>query len=351
MPHIETSHADAPGAAIGGLRPGDRSEPPRIAIIGAGVTGISCAEALRKAGLDATLYEKSRSQGGRLATRRNQAGDQFDHGAQYITSRTPQFGLWLDTLRVAGSAAVWEPRLGDAAKTTHHPWLVGSPGMNALMQPLAGALDIRLQSTISAVTRDGSGWQLVTAETALPASFDMVISTLPCPQAHALLDAEPALQAQLAPVTIAPCWALMISLDAALGVDFDARRFETGAIGWMARQASRPGAHGASNTWVVHASASWSADHLELSAEEVTAALLRELVSVTGHTLAHVSFAQAHRWRFGMTTHALGQPFLANADGTLFVAGDWCLGARVECAYESGVAVAQAVAERWKRLP
>jgi predicted NAD/FAD-dependent oxidoreductase len=47
-----------------------------------------------------------------------------------------------------------------------------------------------------------------------------------------------------------------------------------------------------------------------------------------------------------MTTQALGQPFLTNTDRSLFAGGDWCLGASVECAYRSGVAIAEAVSKR-----
>ena len=54
-------------------------------------------------------------------------------------------------------------------------------------------------------------------------------------------------------------------------------------------------------------------------------------------------WASAHRWRYAQTGQALEKPFASSQDGTLFVGGDWALGARVECAYESGVAMADAV--------
>src|SRR3546814_6562189 len=70
------------------------SEPPwrprghglmRVAIIGAGISGLACARRLRDAGLEATLFDKSRGIGGRLATRRANPGNPevaFDHGAR-----------------------------------------------------------------------------------------------------------------------------------------------------------------------------------------------------------------------------------------------------------------------------
>jgi len=329
---------------LGHDNPSSQHRTPRIAIIGAGMAGISCAQALRQAGQHSTLFEKSRGSGGRLATRRNEAGDHFDHGAQYLTSRTTDFSDWLGALQSQGSVATWEPQLADSASANHHPWMVGTPAMNALLKPLASALDIRTQTAINALQRDGRGWRLLTESGLLPDTFDFVISTVPCPQARALLAVDPALRAQLDAVTMAPCWALMITFGTPLAVDFDARRFDTGATAWLARQASRLGHMGNNHAWVLHASADWSADQLDLSPDEAAALLLRDLARVTGRSLPEVTFALAHRWRYALTTQPLGLPFLANADDTLFVAGDWCLGARVECAYQSGVAVAQAVA-------
>ena len=61
----------------------------KIGVIGAGISGLVCARALQKAGHEVTVLEKSRSLGGRCATRR--FGDHVvDHGVQYFTLRDPQ---------------------------------------------------------------------------------------------------------------------------------------------------------------------------------------------------------------------------------------------------------------------
>ena len=320
---------------------------PRIAIIGAGMAGISCASVLQQRGLPATLFEKSRGLGGRLATRRNEAGESFDHGAQYITTQSPEFSAFIDARHGEGAAATWQPRISDEAARHHHPWLVGTPGMNALLKPLARSLDIRLDATVTALRRQGRQWQLHTADSALPDLFDVVICTAPVAQTHKLLAVEPSLQKQLESVTMAPCWALMISFAAPLDVDFDARRFnDDDAAAWLARQGSRPGHVEGRNAWVMHASPRWSAEHLELTPEQAITVLQQHLSRVLGRELPANRFAQTHRWRYAMTVQPLGQPFLANAEQNLFAGGDWCLGARVECAYQSGVTIATAVAKK-----
>ncbi len=315
---------------------------PRIAIIGTGMAGISCAHALQQHNLAVTLFEKSRGIGGRLATRRTDGGDRFDHGAQYITTRSDEFSAFIDSLQNDGAAAEWQPRLSSDA-SAHHAWFVGTPGMSALLKPLARHLDIRLGATVSALERSGNGWQLRTADGALSEPYDVVISTAPPVQTRALFAVDPAMPRLLDAVSMAPCWTLMITFTAPLDVDFDARRFDEGAISWLARQASRPEHDGNPHAWVVHAGAEWSAEHLELTPDQAASVMQQELSRTIGRALPEVSFVQAHRWRYAMTTQPLGQPFLASADKSLFAGGDWCLGARVECAYQSGAAIAEAV--------
>jgi len=58
--------------------------PQHIAVVGAGMAGITCARTLQQAGHQVTVFEKSRGLGGRMATRDSAFGS-FDHGAQYFT--------------------------------------------------------------------------------------------------------------------------------------------------------------------------------------------------------------------------------------------------------------------------
>ena len=57
-----------------------------IAIIGTGIAGLSAAQALIAAGQNVELFDKSRGSGGRMASKRTDAGS-VDLGAQYFTAR------------------------------------------------------------------------------------------------------------------------------------------------------------------------------------------------------------------------------------------------------------------------
>ncbi|MEO1688899.1 MAG: FAD-dependent oxidoreductase [Pseudomonadota bacterium] len=301
-----------------------------IALLGAGLAGLTCARALADAGLSPIVFDKSRGLGGRLATRRAEGPDgaafAFDHGAQHLSPKTPEFAALLTALEQAGAAALWTPE-----DLPPKPRYVGLPGMSGLAKPLAAGLDIRPGREVAAVERLSDGWHLGFADGSLEGPFDALISTVPAPQAARLI---PGAAAALAPVVMAPCWTLMVVFETRPAELPDAAAGD-GPLAWIARNAGKPGRPDA-EAWVVQASAAWSREHLELDRETAASALLA-LLGETG-AAPRIDWAAAHRWRYARAETPLGRPF-AEADGAL-IGGDWALGDRAEHAFLSGRALA-----------
>ena len=67
----------------------------RIAIIGAGLCGLRCAEVLQTGGIEVQLFDKSRGVGGRLATRRHQHW-RFDHGCPSLHGEQGEWQQLID---------------------------------------------------------------------------------------------------------------------------------------------------------------------------------------------------------------------------------------------------------------
>ena len=63
----------------------------RIAIIGAGISGLTAGYELKKAGFDVTVYEKEALVGGRMSTRVIE-GFHFDIGADHLWDRPTATG-------------------------------------------------------------------------------------------------------------------------------------------------------------------------------------------------------------------------------------------------------------------
>ncbi len=324
--------------------PHSTSSKPRVAVIGAGVAGLAAAKALASRGISPTVFEKSRGLGGRVATRRMDEGLAFDHGAQYFTARGAGFREAIAAGLADGSLARWEPALAEGEHGSD--WFVGRPAMNSLVGSWQEGLDVRLASEISAVRRDGEGWRLETAAGDGPEPFDAVVSTAPAPQASRLFSSVGEVVDGLRYVRLAPCWSLMVVFAAPFDPGFDVRRADGDDVAWICRNAAKPGRGEGARGWVVHAGPDWSLRHLDLDGSDAASAIVAMLRLRLGRSTPAVERAVAHRWRYARTTAALGQPFLQASGGTALVGGDWTLGARVETAFESGHAMAEALADR-----
>ncbi len=340
-----------------------------IAIIGAGMAAVTCARTLVQAGHRVSVFEKSHTLGGRMATRTSPFGT-FDHGAQYFTVRDPRFVQALQT--TPGVCRPWSAntvqvldehgRVAAAAAPGREPHWVATPGMSALVrqwaQPLVDAHRIELQTRVTAIERDTlnpSSWQLRTQgvgdSSHVYSGFDAVVLAVPSPQAQDLLQSTPkagAMAKKVSKVSVAPCWTLMLAYPQAvqpglttLGPQWNAARSTHHRIAWLARESSKPG-RGIIERWTVQASAAWSAEHIQDDPQRVQSKLIKAFAEITG-IRAEPAHVDTKRWLYAKTETALGQSHLWDAKAGVGVCGDWCLGHRVEDAFVSGLELALAI--------
>ena len=310
----------------------------QIAIVGAGMAGLSCATRLAALGHELALFDKGRGPGGRMATRRVEADGtmlRFDHGAQYFTARDPRFVEQVARWEREGVVARWDVAGEDA-------W-VGPPAMNGPIKAMAGRHDVQFGTRIEQLLRDGDRWQLDGAG-APDRRFDAVVVALPAEQAGPLLQPHASAMGNLADATRSdPCWTVMAAFEQRLPSEQDSIRHH-GAIGWAARNNAKPG-RGSAECWVVQASPDWSRAHLEDEATAVETALLDQLADAIGAPLPPRLAISAHRWRFARSG-AAGEEALWDAQQRIGVCGDWLIGPRVEAAYLSGLILAETVGGR-----
>ncbi len=346
----------------------------RIAVVGAGMAGIACARTLVQAGHQVRVFERLAAPGGRMASLASPFGS-FDHGAQYFTVRDARFQQALTATAPqlcrpwsANTVRVLDPfgRVAAAALPPAEAHWVPVPGMDALVRrwaaPLVAAQAVEYETQAVAITADTihpAKWQIATVGTAgepdaqhVFGGFDAVVLAVPHAQAQQLLRASnlaPAVQKRLESVRVGPCWALLLAFPQAvqptlahLGPQWNAARSTHHRIAWLARESSKPG-RGAVERWTVQASTAWSAEHQQDDAARVQAKLRRAFSEVTG-ILAEPAFARVHGWHQAQTLAPLGQSHVWDARLRIGLAGDWCLGHRVDDACVSGVELALAMA-------
>jgi len=312
----------------------------RVAVIGAGVAGLTAARALSEAGRFVHVFDKGRGPGGRLATRRADPYA-FDHGAQYFTVRDARLGALIGELGSEIQIAPWNGRFGRLSagvftpQAPHDTRWVAIPGMSGLARRLAKDLEVTLATRISGLAREGAGWRLTDETGAERGWFDQVVVATPPDQAIPLLDGAPDLARRAASAVMDPCWAALLGFAAPLDLPFDGAKVADSPLAWIARNESKPGRKPAESL-VLHASAAWSRAHLELTPEAALPLLTAALAQALGRDVGAPAYAVAHRWRYAQVAVAASAgPSFDPASG-IGICGDWTIGARVESAWLSG---------------
>ncbi len=266
---------------------------PDIAVIGAGVAGLSCADRLAENGLQVQVFDKGLQPGGRVATR-YRLGLTFEHGA---------------------------------------------PGQRPLVEHLASRFPVVCESRVDRISRQpGGGWIVGFAGQPARGPFSGVVLALPAPQVRELLAPTSTLAERLAVVTMRPVLTALVALPGPLGRGWELIRFRDQSLELALRQAGRHvlGPEG----WVLQASAEFSRDNLECDPQAVAQHLWHRFRNALDLTTATPLYLRGHRWRYGRTERPLGQPCLHDDALGLGICGDWCIDDGVDAAQASGRALA-----------
>jgi predicted NAD/FAD-dependent oxidoreductase len=323
-----------------------------VAIVGAGMAGLAAAIDLAHAGVAVTLYDKGRRPGGRIATRVKE-GVAFNHGAQFAAARGQAFADLIAELQGERCAFNWRAAGHNGRRFSFAPGMSALPALLAERATAAGAR-LHLARQVIYLHASANGWRLrhaASAETKpgtisdiggeLAGPFDAIVFAIPSVQAAPLLAlAAPALAAETETAVLAPCWAAMLRFPARLDAA-DVLTPDAGPIAWAARENARPGAAPEPEAWTVHASSAWTRTHLDESAETAGQALKQAFSELTGAADGTLVFA--HRWRYALVETPVGQPHLWDQMKRIGACGDWCIGGRIEAAFDSGQSLARAI--------
>jgi predicted NAD/FAD-dependent oxidoreductase len=339
--------------------PAPSARPARVAVVGAGVSGLLCARSLSEAGVDVVIFDKGRGPGGRLSSRRLPEPEgtealRMDHGAVDLCAPGPALAELLREAEAAGVLGRWQPReavrdsAGQLRPLADPParW-VGLPSMSALARHWAQGLALRQGARCVAVEHRSDGIALrFDGPLAAPEEaegLDAVVLSAPAEQTRALLPEGSPVLAGLAAARSAPAIVLMMALPAPLDLPYDRLRATSGALRLFIRDSDKPG-RGDGERWLLEAAPDWSAAHLELDPIALRGLMIAEAEAVFGQKL-QPTWAEAHRWRYGRSASPpIGAPLSLWAEG-VGCCGDGLGGPGIEGAAASGLDVAARVLE------
>jgi renalase len=332
----------------------------RVAIVGAGIAGASCARALAAQGHEVRVFDKSHGAGGRMATRHVPWVDgqglaqvtRFDHGAPGFSAKHPGFQAFAENAVRMGWLRRWSPHLcsrgaGEDPAAPHYlPW----PDMPQLCVQLLKGVTAHWHAQVDGLRHTAQGWQVQTVDQCEPRVFDSVVLAMPPAQAAKLLVGHRRDWAQRASIALMqPCWTLMgVAEPPRQALTWTAAKPVNSLLTWLHRNESRPGRESATRQihWVAHARPAWSREHLEDDANTVQLQMQAALSACLGEAV-HWHHATVHRWRYARP-HALqatsGQCWW-DAHQQLGVCGDFLGGGGVEGAWLSAAALVQAMGQ------
>ena len=338
---------------------------PRIAVIGGGIGGLTCARELQLLGHEPVVFEASDRLGGRCSSRNTPVG-WFDDGAQAISGANrlashavPRQGElaavhpWTVPATPAEEERHGENRASDqdeedATRTLKVVGAVGVPSMLALADAIARPLEVRLRTPIQQARRRGPNWVLVDAAGEIDEEFGALVLAVPAPLALPLAQASPGLTTALRAVRYRSRWVLLLGCERPVDLP-RYREFQGSPIERVAAMHSKPGRpSNLQQRWFVEADEPWSLRHAHDDAETVAELMLDNFRAHAGRTVLP-NFLCAYRWRHAFVEApalVAGQAgYLWDDSVRLGVCGDSVVASQVDRVHHSGLALAERMAE------
>lgn len=317
-------------------------------VVGGGISGVACAAALSRQGIEVELLDRGRALAGRMASRTlrdtgtTADGRVVDIGASYFTVADPEFAAvvddlvargivrpWTDAFHVAGPSGIEGVRSG--------PIRYAAPrGLRSVVEAMAAdvpGLGIRHSHDVGAVT-------VSDAEVSVDGvPSDGVAVCVPYPQAVRIAPGIPESHVLWEPVIAVTCvfehrsW---VELDGVF-VNDDA------VLTWIADDGSRRG--DGAPVLVAHVHPVLAARHLDDPAAVVPMAVaaLQRVLGITEYP----DWVDHHRWTYAKPMSGSDEPYWLHDVVNLGLAGDaWSGGPRVEAAWLSGHRLGAALGAR-----
>jgi predicted NAD/FAD-dependent oxidoreductase len=308
-------------------------EQEPIAIIGAGIAGLSCAQALRQAGVPVRVFEREGRVGGRCTTRLWQ-GHLLDDGIPFFTAQSSDFKRELIG-RLRQFRPIISPVLdagGGIVVSPGGPRFYVLQGNNYFAQVMALGLDISLRQPVEKITVREDGIEV------LGQGYRAVVSSLPSAETARLLGHDET------PADFPACLSALLEY-AGLGVGEAAGAYgHVRSDGAGSIAASYCENHksarivGPKTVFVVHSSPEFSARHTAEPEEDYLPELVRANDEMWKIPAGASTASFGYRWRMRTRPEPAPEPPRA-----IFLCGEGKAATTIEDAWRDGRLAAREV--------
>jgi renalase len=336
--------------------------PLEIAIVGAGMTGITCANQLQATGKKGiVIFEKSRGVGGRLTTRRMH-DTCVDRGTCYISPKGEQFRSLFQQLISNNIVEPWTDITHSftvdgqmLADVDVYPHYVAPGGMNQIAKYLARDLDVKFGHKAIAIEPDNNLWKLTIEGNHEPIFARTVILAIPAPQAvdllTSLVDILPnGFLNTLSGVNFYPSIAVAAGYTMAQLAEWQALYpqvksvscLEDPILSWVGVDSSKRH-QPAPPVFVIQSTANFAAEYPQPEDMALAGKIMLERASERFLPwFRDPQWQEPHLWRYAFPKSPLVDALMSiDLPAPLYCIGDWCRGRKVEDAYLAGLSMAE----------
>ncbi len=278
-------------------------------IIGAGLTGLSLGWELQQqnSDLNVLILDKSKSCGGRMATRR--IGEtKFDHGAQFIKNKDIAQRL-INLWQSEGVSRKFPSEWVDA--------ICGESGITQLTKNIASHLDVIYNQKVAVLKNYNSHWTVFT-EDGYSYKAKQVLLTTPLPQAlEVMQNSNLSFEADLSSVQYSKSIVLLISAGNDLNSSFTYHENFDEQIFSICSQHAK--GNSSSPAWTVVMSADWSDRHFSLPDDQILSEA-KKVVEMKLPSL-QIKSIDLKKWRYCQPEKVCKNLF-ENPHPGLYLAGD-----------------------------
>lgn len=342
----------------------------KIAIIGAGLSGLAAAHRLSGHDFEIQIFEKSKGVSGRAASR-SKVGCRYDHGANYFKVNCNEIAQLLfedlstdDLCRIVGDIHTFDHHgkvsQGDPKQNAVAKWSYRS-GISTLGKMIveSSGLEVTGSSRITSMCRSQNTWSLTNEGGEIFEDFDAILLTPPGPQTNEIIaasDFDPAPRSGIISelkkakyhsqfsVALNYLGNYFLPNDAYALINSDREH----PIAWVSLENRKAGHVPPEETlFIVQMSPQWTIDHYDDSRETLVSECSRLLAELITSQLPQPNWSDTQRWKFAHPYSAADANAMRRTSTIgLFFAGDSFVGkGRIPETIETGFNAAADILE------
>ena len=333
-----------------------------IGVIGAGLSGLIAAKELSLAGHEVIVFEKERSQGGRVASKIVNDNIVVDPGLSYFSVQSDEFRPFVDELKQKELIAEWTDHFGLYDDITFHEinpnrdfstYYCAPGGMQSIVKHLSRWVDVRSNVQVGGLTHIGRNrrvkrsWMINLTNISVE-EVDAVIIATPAIPAYGILhitqDETPSkkISSILDEVRYDCTYAYSFGWGNKTQPGWRGVEINSPVLNWISNEASkRPDQQ--QTAFVAKSTHAFGIEHIDSDPETVMGAMDEEIQRIMGDNYHFPEWRTLDFWRHAYVRNPIDQYFIEMEmeEAPLALVGDYFMGHSFEDAYLSGYKLAQ----------